>query len=83
MSVNILKLSVVLAALASAVYAANMFMASPGNPGAAQAVMLVGVAIFLFTLLLSLGALVAGVWRAVQHWRELHQQAGHGRLEAG
>ena len=61
MSVNILKLSVVLAALASAVYAANMFMASPGNPGAAQAVMLVGVAIFLFTLLLSLGALVAGV----------------------
>ena len=82
MLANIPKLTAAIAAIGSAAYAANMFMATPGNPGAGLAVMLVGIAIFLFTLLLSLGALVAGIWRAVLKWRKEHAHAGRGRLEA-
>jgi hypothetical protein len=76
---NILKLAAVFAAIGTAVLGATMFTTSPGNPVAAQAVMIAGLVIFGFTFVVAFGGIIAGVAQWVGQWRETHANPHHRR----
>ncbi len=75
---NSLRLAVTLIAVAGAALAADMFQASPGNEDAARTLAIVGSAILLFSLSLSVGSLVAGLWRALSTWNRSHRRGSRG-----
>lgn len=77
MSANAWKLAAILAAIATVVFAADMFMAAPGNQSAARAVMIVGVVIFMFTFALAIGGVTAGLLRGFRQWRDRHDRGAH------
>jgi hypothetical protein len=83
MRAKLLKLSLVLAAVASPALAGAMFSALPTDTGAALGVMFIGVLIFMFTAVLSVGALIGGTWQAVHNWRDAHHSVDHRRGRAG
>jgi uncharacterized membrane protein YidH (DUF202 family) len=76
------RLAIVATAASGAALAADMFQAAPGNESAARGVALLGAAICLFCLSLSVGALVAGIWRAIHQSSRSRRRIPRRRLGA-